>query len=292
MTAPTFQRIGVLGLGRWGATLASALARKRLGLTAVRPFRNRPPSSLPRALQPFCAPRLEDFLARVDLLFLAVRDDDLPRILPRLQSGPMTWRGRAVIHSSGARNRSVLAPLAEAGAATGVFHPLNSFTDLESGLNALPGTWFGINAPDPRLRSQLETLARALEGRPIHLNDEIQPAYHLAAVLVANAPVVFAEWGRRVLRRFDPEGRIPWEAYGPLARTAAVSMAKSHPLAHLTGPWVRNDRDTVQLHETVLREMPAPQRELYRMLYEFTRELLKPTETNGPPPDPEPGDPP
>ena len=57
------------------------------------------------------------------ILLLAVPDESIAKIASRLADGT-DWTGSIVLHHAGAYGPELLAPLAAAGAATGLLHPL------------------------------------------------------------------------------------------------------------------------------------------------------------------------
>ena len=79
------------------------------------------------------------------------------------------WRGKRAagklfLHTSGALDRCVLAPLARMGAATGSLHPMQTFSGKR--VPKLKGIVFAIEG-DPRARQAARAIARSLGGVPI-----------------------------------------------------------------------------------------------------------------------------
>ena len=64
------------------------------------------------------------------------------------QIGGKEWRGKVVLHTSGALDSSVLKPLADLGAATGSMHPMQTFSDQR--LPELAGRFSESTAAPPR----------------------------------------------------------------------------------------------------------------------------------------------
>ena len=64
-----------------------------------------------------------------DLILIATPDDAIEPVARDLAGiGGSEWRGKIVLHTSGALDRTALGPLAELGASTGSIHPLQTFS--------------------------------------------------------------------------------------------------------------------------------------------------------------------
>ena len=271
--------IAVYGLGRWGTSLALGLLDHGLPLAGVGSRHRR--TDLPDALRSLWVDDPCELVRRAEWIFLTVRDDALATVAERFADLPVDWHARVVLHSSGLHPPERLAPLADRGARVGVLHPLNTFPDPVTGRTRIAGTAYTIVA-DPPVQQALVAFVHSIGGIPHVLPRDFQPIYHLIAVLVANAPVVCAAWGRALLRQSGLERYIPWEAYRPLIEAAAQGMVDPEPIRRLTGPWVRNDRSTMRVHRQWLRRMRAPEERVYRELARIARYLVEQYETHPP----------
>ncbi len=272
--------IAIYGLGRWGTSLALGMLDRGLPLIGVSSRHRR--TDLPDALRPFWIDDPCALAQRAGWIFLTVRDDAITAVAERFADFPVDWRSRVVLHSSGLHPPERLAPLADRGARVGVLHPLNTFPDPVIGRTRVAGTAYAVVA-DPPVQQALVTFVRSLGGTPHVLPRDLQPVYHLIAVLVANAPVVCAAWGRTLLRQSGLEMHVPWEAYRPLIEAAARAMVDPEPIRRLTGPWVRHDRSTMQMHRQWLRRIRAPDERVYRELARIARRLVAQYTTGSPP---------
>ena len=64
-----------------------------------------------------------------DVVLIAVPDRAIAGVAAELaQLGGSEWRGKVVLHTSGALDSSALGALADAGAATGSIHPMQTFS--------------------------------------------------------------------------------------------------------------------------------------------------------------------
>src|SRR5687768_469038 len=139
--SPSTLRIGFIGAGQLATPLAWSLSQAGYRvLGAASPSR----TSAERLAEGIADAKAYDDAQKLvdasDLVFIAVPDDAIARTAQSLD-----WEPRqSVIHCSGATELSALTAAAKRGAATGGFHPLQTFTNTEAAMRSLPGCTVGI----------------------------------------------------------------------------------------------------------------------------------------------------
>ncbi|HEV3226232.1 MAG TPA: DUF2520 domain-containing protein [Acidimicrobiales bacterium] len=229
--------VRVIGRGRAGRSLATALGRAGWGLGGVlgREDDGREAAS------------------GVDLLVLAVPDDAVAAVAAAIEPVPST----VVAHLAGSLGLEVLAPHERRAA----LHPLASLPSPEVGAERLRGAWFAI-AGDPLI----EEVVEALEGRAFSVADEHRAAYHAAAAIASNHLVALLAQVDRVAKTAG----VPFDAYLDLVRATVENVAALGPVDALTGPAARGDEATISRH---LEALPERERALYDVLAEACRQL-------------------
>jgi predicted short-subunit dehydrogenase-like oxidoreductase (DUF2520 family) len=159
------------------------------------------------------------------------------------------------LHTCGALGPAALAPLAQRGAACGVFHPLQTIASPEQGAAALAGVTFGI-AGDERAVAEATRLAHALEGRPMHIRPSAFPLYHAAAVMASNHMVAVIDAAVDLLVEAGVARAEALDALAPLCRVTLANVLANGTSAALTGPAVRGDAVTIGAHVAALQPMP------------------------------------
>jgi len=259
------RRVVLVGAGRAGLGLASALRRAGVPVAGVVTRRK----ALPRAhrrLLPAGAilHDMHEAAARGDIMVLCVPDEAIAACARRLLTVPM--RGKVVLHTSGARGASVLAPLRRRGAAVGSMHPLTVFPPPGRALPDLRGALFVLDG-DPGALRAAGSLARALGGRTLRLSEKRRAAYHLAAALAANGLVALIDAAVTVAaQRAGIPPRLSCSALVRLARAALAALDHDPPHRALTGPVARGDEATLRRHLEVLRAAEPGTREIYSAL--------------------------
>jgi predicted short-subunit dehydrogenase-like oxidoreductase (DUF2520 family) len=242
--------VGIVGAGRVGAVLGAALARAGHRVVAAAGVSAESVRRAARLLPGVPLLPADEVVARADLVLLAVPDDELGPLVAGL-AGTGVWRpGQLVAHTSGAHGVGVLAPAAGAGALPLALHPAMTFTGAPEDLDRLPGTSFGVTAPEPLL-PVARTLVREVGGEPVEVAEEARPLYHAALVVGANHLVTLVNEATDLLRRAGVEH--PDRVLRPLLEAALDNALRSGDAA-LTGPVSRGDAGTVTGHLRTLAE--------------------------------------
>lgn len=236
--------VGVVGAGRVGAVLASALGAAGHHVVAAAGESDASRARI-AALLPGAVNEKPTAVARAcDLLLLTVPDDMLPNVVQMLAASGAISAGQTVVHTSGRHGLAVLEPAADLGAHVIAMHPAMTFTGTAVDLDRLAGCVFGLTA-GPADKAVAESLVADLGGRPMWVPEEMRTLYHAGLAHGANHLVTLVTEAMEVLAAAgadDPAGTLR-----PLL-TAALDNALAQGDAALTGPIVRGDVNTVRAH--------------------------------------------
>lgn len=208
------------------------------------------------------------------VVLIATPDDCIHDVAVRLaRAGGEEWRGKVVLHTSGARDDRVLEPLAHLGAATGAMHPLQIFSGR--GVPPLEGVAFVIQGHG-RAQQEAQRIARALGGAPVTLRRAAKPAYHTAATFAAPHLLTVVETATRILMRIGFSRRRAQSALLPLIRQTLVNYEHFGARKAWTGPVARGDFSTVARHRAALAEWPGEFSHAYAALARLSACVLAP----------------
>ena len=249
-------RVGIIGAGVLGSALARALAARGHPVVAVASRRFEGARALAEAVGAEAVPSAHEVAANADLTLLTLPDDQIGPVAAEVARAGGWGPGKAAVHTSGALDRSVLAPAAERGAWTGGLHPLLAAADPDQALQALEGSWFGVEA-EPPLFGVLETLVQRLGGRSLRVPGAAKEVYHLAAALAANGAVALFALAVDLIERAGIPGAEASRALVPLLRGSVENLERLGLPRALTGPIARGDHGTLLRHlEALGREAP------------------------------------
>jgi predicted short-subunit dehydrogenase-like oxidoreductase (DUF2520 family) len=286
--------LAIIGAGRVGRALARLLRQRGWRIGAVV---TRSPATARAAVRAIGAgraqSRLDATVLAADVVLIATPDraiasvaSDLAHIAVaqgarRLRGGALRISARPdrrilastiILHTNGALDRSVLAPLEKLGAATGSLHPLQTFTrnsepDLAGAICAIEGT--------PRAVRIARRIARDLGCTAVVIGPQAKPAYHAAAALAAGHTLAVAEAATRILIALGFTRRQAVRALLPLTRQTLANFDRLGANAAWTGPLARGDLATVKKHAAALRKFPREYRDAYAALSRLALLVLK-----------------
>lgn len=267
--------LAIVGAGRVGRTLGRRLCQ--LGWR-IGPVVTRSPATARAAVRAIGAGTPLAGLTRdvlnAGIVLVATPDGALAATAAELaRLGGKAWRGKVVLHTSGAQPGSVLAPLKRAGAFIGSVHPMQTFSGRVA--TELRGVVFGIDG-DSRARRTAARLARSLGGVPVYIAGGSKPVYHLSGGFAAQHLLSVAELGTRILMAAGFSRAQASRALLRMARQTLANFERLGPRAAWTGPVARGDFGTVAKHVVALRRFPREYGEAYVALTRLAVCLLAP----------------
>lgn len=244
--------VTVIGAGAMGRVLAARLRERGYPVLAVISRTRDHAEELAHAVGArIASDSVHDVPAESRLVACCIPDGKLAEAASRLSRIAHPWRKTVVLHTSGALPADVLRPLAEEGARTLSFHPLQALTPT-SGPAVLEGVYAGIEGDPPALAAGIE-LAVGLGMRYLILSAEAKPRYHLAASIASNFLVTLNAVVQQIFQSLDIDRATAQEVMAPLIRGTLDNLASSSPEDALTGPILRGDLETVHKHGLALR---------------------------------------
>lgn len=249
--------VGVVGPGRAGLGLGLALARAGYHVAA----HSRTPRPLPSPIEATSG-GTPPWLSRVDVVLIAVPDDAIAAVAAQLARTVAIGSKHAVLHLSGALDRSALVALEPSGAALGSLHPLQTLSDAASAPHRLRGA-VAVTEGDARAVRVATKLARAVGLKPVAMSPASKAVYHAAGVFGSNYVVALLGVARRLLKKAGLARDVADPALLSLLRGVVDNIGSNGVEGALTGPLARGDTETIKRH---LGALAGDDAELYRLL--------------------------
>jgi predicted short-subunit dehydrogenase-like oxidoreductase (DUF2520 family) len=267
-------RVAIIGTGRLGTSLGTALARAGAKIEALADIDPRAARRARRRIGGgFATTDPVRAAAAAGVVFLCVPDDAIRPAAAALAGSAVVWRGKIVFHTSGLTPASALGPLRAKGASTASFHPVQTFP-----IPSLPPSWFkgiAIGIEGDRAASALaRTISRALGARPLRLAGRDKALYHAACSLASNLLVPLFDLACETLARAGvPESKTSGVLL-PLVEGTLHAVKLLNGKNALTGPLARGDLATVRRHLGALKGIPLAA-DIYRLLGKRSLVLLE-----------------
>ncbi len=248
--APGRLGIGIIGTGRVGAVLGSALraaGHAIVGVSAVsEESRDRAAIMLPDV--PILP--IPDIVERAELVVIATPDDAIKPLVDGLATTGAWQTGQIVLHVSGAHGLDVLDAARGEGALVLAVHPVMTFTGTSLDIARLEGAPFAVTAPSAFLPIA-QALVVEMGGEPVVIAEEQRATYHAALAHASNHLVTLLAQADELLKAAGVEAPgtlirhlVDASADGALRRSADGA----DPIGALTGPVSRGDVGTVASH--------------------------------------------
>ncbi len=254
--------VAVVGPGNVGRVLAQALDKAgfRVVEIGVRAGSRAKAGALARRVNARVVElgRGADFTAEV--LWICVPDDAIAAVAKELARTETQWRGKTVLHTSGASTAKELVAVKRRGAATGSAHPMNSF--VKTTKPSFRGVPLALEG-DARAVQVATTMGRALGAEVFRIKSATKVLYHAMGAFASPLLVSTLYAGERVGQAAGI--REPRKIMARILKETVDNFLREGSAGAFSGPIRRGDVKTVQKHLKALQRVrgtPA----IYRVL--------------------------
>jgi predicted short-subunit dehydrogenase-like oxidoreductase (DUF2520 family) len=241
------ERVFIIGPGHVGRGLVRAFRASGVEIVGLHGKRPSGVATSHGAIPPV--------IASANIVIVSVRDTQLEPALAEVvaatKSGTIA-RGTVVLHTSAIAEPAAVTALTDSGFPSGTFHPLVPFSDPEISAELMKKGWIGIDG-DIAAKNASRRLAGHIGARTLDIPPGKKPAYHAAAVISSNFPVVLASVAGHLLNSIGVPEASAYGAVESLMIGAFANMQQAVPDDALTGPVVRGDPDAIDKHLRALK---------------------------------------
>jgi len=234
-----------------GSTLAVALMAKGYPFASIIDRDGKRAVALARAVK--CGKaftEIRDIDRGTELVFITVSDSQIREVASQLASSKKLKFGKlTALHCSGVHSAAVLRPLARKGTAVASLHPVQTFPrdkKPEKLRAKLRGIYYGLDGTELGIKNALRLVAD-LDGNALIIPANMKPLYHVACVFASSYMAMFLKTIAQIAGKIKMEA--PWtEVFGPLMTTSMENAINDASGLSLTGPIMRKDMATLDLH--------------------------------------------
>jgi predicted short-subunit dehydrogenase-like oxidoreductase (DUF2520 family) len=251
--------VGVVGTGRVGAVLGSALRAAGHPVVAASAVSEQSRERAELLLPGVPVLDVPEVVRRAELVLLAVPDDALGPLVAGLAATGAWQAGQLVVHTAGRYGAAILDPARAAGAIPLAIHPAMTFTGTSLDLARLEGCPFAVTAPAAVLPIA-QALVVEIGGEPFVVGEQERGLYHAALAHGANHLVVLVAQAAAALTAAGVEDA--GHTLRPLLEAALDGALRAQSreggpgaIGALTGPVRRGDAGTVAEHIDVLARL-------------------------------------
>lgn len=216
-----------------------------------------------------------DILQRSDIVFITVKDSQIPDTIEEIRLTGADIEGKMFIHTSGSLSSSVLSLLKRRKANTGSFHPIQTFNKVSTKRGKLlSGIYFGIEG-DEETKKFLRKAAKKLGSGVVEMQSARKPLYHLASVMASNFLVTNINLISGVLNKAGIKDVNAYDVYKGIISQTLKNIEKSGQVDALTGPVDRNDMETISSHIEYIKKHLPEMETFYKEASKMTSKVAK-----------------
>jgi predicted short-subunit dehydrogenase-like oxidoreductase (DUF2520 family) len=244
-------RITIVGPGNLGRAIAHALVQANYRIDEI-VFRDTGKSSgavsLARSVGARAC-RTRDAALNAGLVWLSVPDRAIASCAEELAKRG-DWRGKTVLHSSGALGSGELRALRAKGAAVASLHPFMTFVPGSD--PSLEGVPFAVEGDGIATR-EASRIARNLGGLVFAISQKQKAAYHAWGSFSSPLVIALLVTAERVARVAGVSPSAARRRMLPILQQTLTNYAQRGAAGAFSGPIIRGDAETVRKHLAVLK---------------------------------------
>lgn len=207
-------------------------------------------------------------------IFITTPDGVIGKVCQEVAQGGAFKKGDLVVHASGSLDSGELISAREKEALTLSMHPVQSFTDLQSAIENLPGSYFGLEGEEEAIERGKELVAH-LDGRAVVIAKGGKALYHAAACVASNYLISLVHLS---LKLYEKAG-IPKEEGSkmllPLIDGTTANAARLGIPSALTGPIDRGDAEILRHQLSAIRDKAPEVLRTFTELAAYTLEVAE-----------------
>jgi len=248
-------RIVIVGAGNFGTALAISLWRAGYVIESVvarsRGRSLKKAERLARKVNALAGTSVPERMS-ADLVWLCVPDSEIAPA-SRTLSGKGAWKGRVVLHSSGALSSDQLAEFRRRGAAVASVHPLMTFVRRSN--PSFAGVPFAVEG-DVAAVKRARRIISDLGGHAYPIRKSEKAAYHAWATFASPLFTGLLATSEKVGSAAGVSPAAARRRMVPILLQTLANYASFGGPGAFSGPIIRGDVDTVRRHMRVLSKMP------------------------------------
>lgn len=256
-----YRKVSVIGAGRVGTAISLALYKKGYPFVSIIDSTSVAAIALAKSVK--CRKAsiyINDLSIDTEILLIAVPDISIAMVSKEVSKiKRLKFKKLFAFHTSGVHSSEILKSLKSKGATIASIHPIQTFPPGRKPsqlYSSLRGIYYGIEGNGKSIREAVQVVT-AVNGKVVIIPKELKPLYHAVCVFASGCMMIFLNALSELSKKLPL--RVPWTSvFGPLMTTSMENAMSQSTTEALTGPIVRKDFTTVEMHLKAL-EKHAPQ---------------------------------
>lgn len=193
-------------------------------------------------------------LSRAEFVLIATSDSAVEEVARALRESGFVREGQVLCHTSGVLSSEVFRKIFGPPVASCSLHPVQSIASVESGVRLLPGSLFTVEG-DERAVGAAESLVADIGGRAYRIDAGAKPLYHAALSIASNFMVLLDRLAEDMLIRSGLTKEVSRDLARKLLEGTFSNLREMGSENALTGPVLRGDRKTIEMHVRAIERL-------------------------------------
>ncbi len=196
----------------------------------------------------------KEYLDKSDVVIIPVPEKSLNKVLKRCNKFNLDLSDKILFHTSGIETSELFKELNVNIRNIGSFHPLQTFNIITyNNINILNNIYYGIEGGSNAIKFFIE-FCKDLKSKYLIIPKNKKPLYHCLCVMASNFLVSHYNIILNVSKDIKTGIDNNLDVFKPIVMTTIGNIFEQGPENALTGPFVRGDLKTIDLHLKYLKK--------------------------------------
>lgn len=232
-------KVVIIGTGNVATVLAKIISQSNHELIMIVGRNKANAKSLAQKLSTIYSTLSDTINPNADLYILSVSDNAIEDVVKKMQLP----QNSIIVHTTGSASINILKNSTNN---YGVLYPLQS---IRKETNHIPTIPFFIDANNQETKEVLLSFAKSISPFVSEANDTQRLFLHIAAVFVSNFTNYLYAVGENICKKQE----VDFSFLLPLITETALRLTEYSPEDMMTGPAIRNDKNTLEKHRDALK---------------------------------------
>lgn len=200
----------------------------------------------------------KEFISRSDIVIISVQDRYLSNVIKEIENFNIDLNNKYFIHTSGSQSTDIFTGEKFNHRYLVSLHPIQTFDNISfKNERLLENIYFGIEGGENAKKLAIEIIEK-LNSKYVDIPKDKKYLYHSACVVASNFLVTLLNVSSEIMGSIGIEKGKVFEMFKPILDKTLSNISEHGLVNSLTGPFERNDIETISHHLSSLKkELPS-----------------------------------